>query len=438
MGNLSFGTTPPPSGGFASKLPRYGAVVVGDEPAGLWLLAHLARERPFGDAPLLWISFADPAPTAVPFFWGPRWGITVEGPWSAELRTPKRAFRWTERAVRERFPKLPSTVELKRPEDRTAPERSTTTRELERAVREALADSPDFALVTRMIARAAFRARRPAPETAAVAALLWTELAWWRPAAAVPDAVHRWVFEHFPSVAAQVRSGDLHRWRLSNGAELESRLCILNADERLLDRFFRSVGGLSSMLGYVGPRAPIASASIDVQLAERTLPQALSPLVVLAETETFPDEDREIWSMTLGSNMRSLRVDVATSPLVTDGSIADASMEALVRLRKLFPGFEQSVTGMSPNFPSESCDDPVQRVARQDAFECRSVGRYAEASFRREGTVAGIEPLLPSFRCDLPYPLGTLLGAREVLEKVSERRPRAAGRREAPPPEASL
>lgn len=425
------------SSGFGSKLPRFGAVVVGDEPAGLWLLGRLAEARPFGDAPLLWISFAEPEPLAVPFFWGPRWGITVDGPWSAELRTPKRAFRWTERAVRERFPTVPPTVDLKRPEDRDVVGAGGSAKELERAVRELLDTSSDFSLVAKMVARAAFRARRPSPERAGLAALLWTELAWWRPAMGVPDTVDRWVFEHFPTVTTHTRSGDLHRFQLSNGAELETRLCVLNANERLLDRFFGPVGGVEKMLGYAAPRAPIASTSVTMTVAPGTVPAALSPLVVVADTETFPEEDRELWSMAVGSDMCTLRVDVATPPLVTDGTVADASRRTLERMRAMFPGFDRSVRAMTPTAPSELCDDLTHRVACQDAFEAKLQARYDQAAFRREGSVAGVEPLLPSFRCDLPYPLGTLLGAQEVLEKVTERKPRSSSRRtEAAPPEA--
>lgn len=432
------GAAPSPVSGFGQRLPRFGAVVIGDEPAGLWLLAHLAGERPLGDAPLLWISFLEPGPVVVPFFWGPRWGLTVEGPWSAELRTPRRAFRWTERAVRERFPSLPSTVELKRPEERTDLGSTPAEKEVSRAVRELLDASPDFTLVSRLVARAAFRARRPGPEVAGVAALLWTELAWWRPAAAVPESVQRWTFGNFPTATAHVRSGDLHRLRFSNGAELESSLCVLNADERLLDRFFRGVGGLDAVLGYAAPRASIATVPVDVGVAERVLPRALSPLVVLADTEVFPDEDREVWTMSVNADMRCLRVDVATSPLVTDGSVGDAARLVLSRLRNVFPDFDRSVRSMSPTLSAEMCDEPEARRARIDDFECRLQGRYAAASFRREGTMTGIEPLLPSFRCDLPYPLGTLLAARDVLEKVSERRPRRRTTASTLPPEVGF
>lgn len=413
-------------------------MVVGDEPAGLWLLARLAEARPFGDAPLLWISFAEPEPLAVPFFWGPRWGISVDGPWSAEFRTPKRAFRWSDRAVRERFPTVPSTVELKRPEDRTAGLVGGLGREVERAARALVAESTDFALVAKMVARASFRARRPSPERAGMAALLWTELAWWRPAAAVPDAVQRWEFDHFPTVTAHARTGEQHRLRVSSDTELETRLLVLNANERLLQRFFGPVGGLEKLLGYAAPEAPIALAPVHFEVSRGTVPSALSPLVVVAETETFPDEDREIWTMSANERMTSLRVDVATSPLVTDGTVLDVTKRALSRMRDVFPSFDRSVKSMRPLAPSETCDDPTVLVGRQDAFEASLAGRYEQAAFRREGTVAGIEPLLPSFRCDLPYPLGTLLGAQEVLEKISERKRRRTSETTARPPEASL
>lgn len=88
-------------------LDEFQCVVLGDEPAGLWILRRLRELAP--EARLGWVSYEQiPPPVCVPVSLARPFRLKELGPsWSAEIVTPSRTLPWSAEALRAAFPELP-------------------------------------------------------------------------------------------------------------------------------------------------------------------------------------------------------------------------------------------------------------------------------------------------------------------------------------------
>ena len=101
----------------------FDCVIIGDEPAGLWLLQkYLSLHRQLEQdshpkAPKLktprlgWIRFSRvTSAVALPVAAARAFGIEVVKPWSAEIVTPDKTMTWQPSTISERFPELPREI----------------------------------------------------------------------------------------------------------------------------------------------------------------------------------------------------------------------------------------------------------------------------------------------------------------------------------------
>lgn len=167
---------------------EFQAVILGDEPAGLWLarrLQQLDAQRPAGTAPMriAWISFSDspervcvPRAAALPF------GLSVGDPWSPELVTPRRSLPWEESSLTHLYPDWPARCLDPNPIQSLFEPRSqqlAVSRHLLRA-------HPELLSYASGLWKFLGRTSHLQPEMLVLGSLLATELTWWDAASEVP------------------------------------------------------------------------------------------------------------------------------------------------------------------------------------------------------------------------------------------------------------
>src|SRR5690349_17248665 len=90
-------------------MEEFDYVILGDEPAGLWLARRLTEHLADAAVPprIAWVSFeANHQPIPFPKKLADSFGLTSQDVWSAEVVTPERAMPWEDAALKAAFPEL--------------------------------------------------------------------------------------------------------------------------------------------------------------------------------------------------------------------------------------------------------------------------------------------------------------------------------------------
>ena len=420
-----------------SQDSTYSCVVVGDEPAGLWLLRRLLEivaasgdPTPF---PVAWLRLGDSADRlAVPAAVASEFALpadSLSSHWSAEIVDPRRSFSWDEASLRHEFPELPRQSESDALKILLAP----TSRHLN-SLRQAIRLRPELLTYSAGLMKALSRSESVSPETAVLGAMAATTLVWWEPQRTVPAAVTR-----LESGDARVTkaSGGL-TLELSDGRRITSPRWILNCTHGALHRFTKDATEFHRVTG-IDPlydaRGHSSLYPMSVRAEREAIGVAVRPLSLLFDTPDIADPDTEVWPLERprpGEGELVLWVTAPCDPSLE--VVQERARRGMGRLNRIFPFLSRALQSISLPLSTDSCHSDDARGQAIAWLEKESIERYAMTLLHTGTRTRHVSMLFPNLFCHLPYPLGPLQAARGMAEEIvgKRRRPKVDTKNPAP------
>ena len=170
--------------------------------------------------------------------------------------------------------------------------------------------------------------------------------------------------------------------------------------------------------------SPVAQYPLILEFKDFCLPRNVSPLTFFLDEEVLPEPDREVWPMIINSNtpFQKISLWVTERKEFSLESISEKLKGALSRLYSHFPEALENLESQSVPLGLETCYSDSQRAETLMALEQSSKELYSVSLIHPKTRKKGIFPLLSALRCNLPYPVGPLLGAQELLSDLFDKR----------------
>lgn len=403
-------------------LDEFHCVVVGNEPAGLWLLRRLAGATDESGKPLqcAWIRMTpDPQAIPIPTCAAPEFGISLTGPWHAELVTRRRNLEWKPDAIQAAFPGLPKALWEK---PVSGPGFLARPGALG-AHRKALEKHPELLSFASGIWKALGRTPHLQPEVLLWSSLLATELGLWTPTDGLGEnltVIRASEWENPLEETKSAPQGSLSL-KFRDLKPIVARHWVLNLPFRSFRRLSAKSDGLSRWLttdAEVGANRALYRFRIK---AEGTaIPAAVPPMAVAFDAEVIPDWDTELWPFRVDRDGETAWIELTASapPGVPLDAVLDRFRDGMRSLGRLFPFLESSVQSFSAPLSLDSCYDEEARAGVAQALEDQSIELYANTSLHAVTRHKSLTALFPSLHCGLPYPLGPLSVARRVATEI--------------------
>ncbi len=410
---------------------EFGCVVLGNEPAGLWLLSELERQYAAvgEEARLGWVSLGgDPAPVCLPTELGKSFGVSPTATWSTEILTPRMNIPWTAKSVSDRFPELPAAdMSLNANRDLAAALAQPTAPELA-AIRTAIAKHPQLIGHAQGLWKAFGRTQHVLPESAVHYARFLTQLQWWSPEKDLSPQIQRRNLSTANGMESfKVRKPEGVSISFRDFGEITSRKWILNLDLRsLLTLCAQCPEFLQQLNLHWEPATLQALYPLRLRVEADAIPAPMPPMAVAFDTDLIPDPATEIWPMTLrnSAELRELTVWASAPGLVSLEAISERFREGLRRAQEIFPFLSRKLIQISMPLGMDSCFGEDERRSVCDALQESSMEVYHQTSFYTDTRATSISLLLPYLGCHLPYPIGNLLAARKIAAAMVPKRKR--------------
>lgn len=413
---------------------NFHCVVVGNEPAGLWLLASLDKAlRAVGEEPRLgWLSLETPVEaTAFPTAASPWFGITANAPWACEIVTPRETFTWSAKELETRFgnylPPFENSLEsLLSPSARD-----------KAAIVECIRRHPELVGMSQALWTFFGRSTRLNVETLVHFSRLFVNLHWWQADKDLPSTVQRTFFSAAENVVEKVsRKGpDCVAIDFRGLGVLESQHWVFNLDARATRSLSRRSEAFHSLLGR-GPEFEKFRALYPFTLRVETdaIPPAAAPLNFLLDSDSLPDPATEVWPITLGASadLRELTLWAESGADTSIEACVDGFQKALRRLHHLFPFLELKTVGTSFSLGMASCASDAERSRVTDLLIGTSHEVYPLTTSSTQTRLPRVHSLSPQLGCHLPYPVGPLLKAKELQKEIIGRKKKPAERVQTP------
>jgi len=418
---------------------EFDLLVIGDEPAGLWLLREYSdlysvqasiKAQMKKQASLGWLRFDEPlAPSVIPLYTARYFNIQTSTTFSAEIVSNRSLFRWGPEKVFSHFSSLPKEL-LERFQQSMAPPNS---KEREK-IRLALKHQPELLTFSQALWKQIGRCRQMTPESMIWAALQALELAEWDPESLIPsipglqtinlnDTQWLTALEEVKHPDPNIK-GKIFKLTLSSGTTLHAKSLVLNCDLRHI----KKLNIESTLQSWAPIPASISSRfchyPINLEFNHFKLPMSVQPITIFLDQEVLPEPDTEMWPMsfkTLG-NRKSLTLWATDRTEFSYEGLSESLQKAMGRLHHLFPEALRQVVHQSIPLGLESCYSETHRANAIEAIENSRQELYGLSLLHVRSRKRRFYSLLPALRCTLPYPLGTLLGAQEILRELFSRK----------------
>lgn len=416
---------------------QFDLVVLGNEPAGLWLIREFEKIYPKetslkqlerSRADLGWIKIDHPIPNlslAKPTAF--HFGIENQNLFSFEMASANQLFKWTPEKLFSSYAKLPRSLE-KRIYDSTLPPNSKERQTLQ----EALKYHPELLTYAQAVWKQIGRSRKVTPEMMLWGALQSLQIFQWDPQTLISQCKNLHTFklsktdyvaslEQIPNPSAK---GNLHKIGLSTGQSIITKTLVINTTLKQLRQIQRSETLVSWLSIPDNILSKFCHYPIRIEFEDYTLPRSIKPVTFFLDEEILPEPDLEIWPMTL--------MKQESHPLVTlwatdrtefsyEG-ICKSFGKAINRFHKHFPDALKKLKTLSVPIGLESCYSDADRGAAIREIESSGTELYDLSLLHVRTRKKGLYSLLPALRCTLPYPLGTLSGAQEILNELFSRK----------------
>ncbi len=403
-------------------LDEFHCVVVGNEPAGLWLLKRLAGATDETGKPLhcAWVRLPTPSePVAIPTVATAEFGIELKDAWHAELVTKRRNLEWRPEAIQAAFPGLSETL-WEKPVAGTGfsvrPGRLG-------AHRKAIERHPDLLSFATGMWKALGRTPHLQPDVLLWSTLLATELATWTPTDGLPGNLSIIEACERDNPLEEAKSGERGALSLKfrNMKPIVARHWVLNLPFQAFARLSSQSDALSKWLTTNAEAAANRTLyRFRFKAAEAAVSLAAPPLVVAFDAEVIPDWDTELWPFRVERAGGIATVELTAS--APTGVPLDAVLErfrgGMKSLGRLFPFLPTSVQSFSVPLSLDSCYDEAARFSVSRQLEQESIELYANTSLHTVTRHKSLTALFPSVHCGLPYPLGPLTAAKRVVADI--------------------
>lgn len=398
-------------------------VILGDEPAGLWLARRLWEEGKDVNPPprIAVIHWTDlPRPTLFPAKLTSSFQIKApEKRWSAEVVTPRQNFLWNDATLAKKFPELPPTLLTgDSPPTDIRPNHAQWN-----AIRRTIKTHPEILGFSAGLWKAMGRSHKLHPETLVFGTLLCTEIFDWEPLAELPEAVQRFSLLAENNVleeAKPLRGGNLCL-QFQGQPPISAGQVFLNVSFRRLALLSGGCRDLWNLIHTDGSlRAHEASYPCRLRVENHGLPWTLQPLTIAFDTDEIPEIHSEIWSVQHRalSDERELTLWADSARELSLEAVLHSFRQGMQRLNRLFPFLSRSLIQVSTPLSMESCFEESQRRNAMTLLDSNAREWYDLTSFHTQTKHPALQTLFPFLRCQLPYPVGPLLEAQRLLEGI--------------------
>jgi hypothetical protein len=402
-------------------LDEFHCVVVGNEPAGLWLLKRLSGAVGEDGKPLqcAWLRLSTPLRSfAFPTAAASEFGLTFTDVWHAELVTRRRNLEWRTEALRTAFPQAPHSIWEKPAQGSVLGVKGGQLS----AHRKALEKHPELLGFAGGLWKGLGRTPYLQPEVMLWSTLLATELSTWRPDQEVPENVVVLEASEWDNPLEELKA-------LTQGAlslkfrdlkPIVARHWVLNLPFQSFARLSSQSDALSKLL--TTEREVGANRSLyrlEIQAEPNAVPGAVPPLAVAFDAESIPDWDTEVWPFeTKRADGTTLELIASAPPGAPVEAVLDRFRAGLGRLNRLFPFLAEKLRAYSVPLWLESCHGEEARAQAERSLEENATELYAHTSLHTATRHKSLTALFPSLHCGVPYPLGPLSAARRVASDI--------------------
>lgn len=416
-------------------MQEYDLVVIGDEPAGLWLLHHYAQamQEHGGPGSMAWISLeTEQRPRSIPSLLATAFELQASESWNLEILSPQQNLIWHPEALRKRFPELPDP-KVEPPKD---PKR-TFLDELQHwdkawlsQMRRALARHPELYSLSQAVWKWMGRSLPSVSEAQFAHCYRFHDFSYWDPSQMVPKNVNRIALSpglHPVEDFSASRSG-LTQLQFRGFGQVGAKRWVWNLPWKQLHALCRYQPALYQLLNPAMAEAsgPEALYGLRISADAAACPVPMRPVSIYMEDWLIPDPQTEMWPIQLFSfgQTKELCVWAGAPAEVSLEATQAAFVEATTRLYRLLPFLPAMTKSMSVGLDS---DCSFNEQARSTWFE-RLYETRIELYRRTLATVGARHPafhlLIPAIDCHLPYPLGTLLAAKRLSKEwVPKKKP---------------
>ncbi len=391
---------------------EFDCVVVGDEIAAVWLLRQYVelakKEKGASEVRVGWIRLRPSArPIAIPHFLREKLGLEAKPFFSPEVRTPRHDYPWSPSRILERYgfqpPAWGPLTASEASQIRYCYQRFPEVFDVGAALWARFGKSA--ALSTEKLVESAFR----------LSQLSWVPLEELAP----PQTT---ILNYPPSETPlkkimRLKTGEIS-FEFAEDQPIMSRHWIL-ANSYLEHLQWKAEGFDVAQylgIGITPPSHGFLEFRLDVDNAALSPRQA--PITLWSDADQIPDAVREVWPIELQrmSGNTSRLIAQAPVPFPFDVDTALSQMrEAIKRITRLIPWLPECLRSVEFPMGIESCHSQEARAEIESRLWQNLHERYALSSLEVRTRHRGIYVLPASYHSELPYPLGTLRGAKEIL-----------------------
>jgi hypothetical protein len=409
-------------------LEDFHCVVVGNEPAGLWLLSALDKSlREVGEVPrLAWVSLDTPlAQHAFPTSLSPFFGISPNAPWSCEIITPQETFSWSAKELKNRYGDFLPSVE-------NSMESFLTPSAKDRmGIKDCIRRHPELVGLAQSLWTFLGRSTRLNVETLAHFSRFFVHLHWWTPEKDLPPSVQRIrlsptdnLVEKISRKGAQAVAIDF----LGLGA-IEAQHWVFNLGVRAARVLSARSESFRSTLGTPAEMAKMRGLyPFTLRVETEAVPASAAPLNFLLDTCTIPDPATEVWPVTLGASadLRELTVWAESGAATSIEACLDGFQKAIRRLNHLFPFLALRTVQTPFSLGMDSCSSDAERKRVTELLLSTSHEIYPLTTSATQTRLHRVHSLSPQLGCHLPYPLGPLIKAKGLQREILRRKKKPA------------
>ncbi len=397
---------------------EFDCVVVGDELAAVWLLRQYVelakKEKGAGEVRVGWIRLRPQLrPQAVPHFLREKLGLEAKAPFSAEIRTPKHDYPWLPDRITERYGFAP-------------PAWGPLTNSEQSQLRYCFQRFPEVFDVGAALWARFGKSSTLSSEKLVESAFRLSQLTYIPLEELAPPQTT--IFNCPPGETplkkiTRLKTGEISFEFAPGGADdkpIMSRHWILSSGF-LEHQQWKSAGfDVAEYLGVSVTPPSHAFLEFSLEVDNAALSPRQAPITLWSDADQIPDPLREIWPMELerqGGDAKTSKL-IAQAPVCFPFDVDTAlkqMRESVKRITRLIPWLPECLRSVEFPLGIESCHSAETRAEIESRLWQNLHERYALSSLEVRTRHKGIYVLPASYHSELPYPLGPLRGAKEIL-----------------------
>ncbi|MCB0417885.1 MAG: hypothetical protein KDD39_09555 [Bdellovibrionales bacterium] len=402
---------------------EFECLVLGEEPAGLWLLQKLDKVyRHNGETPYFgWLQFEpDRAATPVPAQFAEHFGLDTGPHWHTHILSKRGALQWSPDSFKERFPKLDLELLDAFPKNSHGREREY------KLARQALTHYPELLSYCTGLWKYFGRAYNMRPESIVLAGLRAHTLSWWQPKSQLPKSV--------APIDATVKNRNVQEIYFSKkgmiSLQLEDQTTLLTR-KLVLNTSFLQLRALTKrlpeLLNCIDMDLPNVSRSALYPLRLEVNSPAVSrwapPLNFFFDSIELPNLDEEIWPFECSHTATSatLTLWASWSRGISMEGLTAQFLKGYERLNWLFPFLHSHLEKLSAPL-SVHCLSQQARTALQKGLEAHARSRFEVSRTHSTTRRPNVFFLSPSLHTQWLYPFGPMLEAQKLVSEIAGRK----------------